>query len=96
MITITPKDVTKVAHLSRIAITEDKIDEYTRNLANILELIAQINEVDTDGIEPMSHPLDFIQRLREDTITEIDQRELLQSISPETDSGLYLVPKVME
>jgi aspartyl-tRNA(Asn)/glutamyl-tRNA(Gln) amidotransferase subunit C len=96
MTTINREDVIKVAHLARLAITEDSIDKYTMNLSNILDLVKEMNEINTNNIEPMSHPLDFTQRLRADIVTEINQRELFQSIAPHTDSGLYLVPRVID
>jgi aspartyl-tRNA(Asn)/glutamyl-tRNA(Gln) amidotransferase subunit C len=52
--------------------------------------------VDTSTIEPISHAQDLMQRLRPDIVTEIDQRELFQSIAPQVEAGLYLVPKVIE
>ena len=66
------------------------------DLSNILELVEQMNAVDTSGVTPMSHPLDAVQRLREDVVTEIDRREQFQAIAPLTEDGLYLVPKVIE
>ncbi len=93
---ISKEEVLKVAHLGRLEITEDKVDEYTQNLSNILDFVAQMDSVDTDGIEPMSHPLDAVQRLRVDVVSESNQRELFQSIAPAAQEGLYLVPKVIE
>lgn len=93
---ISREDVIKVAHLARMAITEDKIGEYAKNLSDIFDLIAKLNEVNTDGIAPLSHPLDATQRFRKDIATEIDQRDLLQRGAPSTEDGLYLVPKVIE
>ena len=55
-----------------------------------------MNQIDTQGIEPQAHPLDAKQRLRNDEVTEINQRELFMSIAPETEAGLYLVPKVID
>jgi aspartyl-tRNA(Asn)/glutamyl-tRNA(Gln) amidotransferase subunit C len=65
-------------------------------LTGILELIEQMQAVDTKGIEPMSHSQDVTQRLRDDVVTETNQRELYQSIAPAVEEGLYLVPKVIE
>lgn len=89
-------DVEKIAHLARLEINEADIPLYANNLSNILNLVEQMNAVDTAGVEPMAHPLDASQRLRPDTITETDQRELFQSIAPQVEAGLYLVPKVIE
>ncbi len=89
-------DVNKIAHLARLAIDPQDVDQYTQNLSSILDLIAQMNTLDTDQVKPMAHPLDQIQRLRPDLVTEVDQRELFQAIAPQIEAGLYLVPKVIE
>jgi aspartyl-tRNA(Asn)/glutamyl-tRNA(Gln) amidotransferase subunit C len=89
-------DVEKIAHLARLAINENDIPEYTRNLSEILEFVEQMNAVDTTGVEPLAHPLEFNQRLREDVVTESDQRQHFQKIAPLVENGLYLVPKVIE
>lgn len=89
-------DVEKIAHLARLAIDESSIPAYARDLNNILNLVEQMSAVDTETVSPMAHPLDAHQRLREDFISETDQRELFQSIAPKTDAGVYLVPQVIE
>lgn len=94
--TIQRSDVENAAHLARIAIDEENIEEYTQNLANILALVDQMQTVNTDEIEPMAHPTDAVQRLRPDQVTEDNQREHFQQIAPATENGLYLVPKVIE
>lgn len=93
---LSPDEVKKIAHLARLAISEDDVPEYARNLSSILELVDQMSAVDTHGITPMAHPLDASQRLREDVVVEQDQRDTFQSIAPQTENGLYLVPKVIE
>jgi aspartyl-tRNA(Asn)/glutamyl-tRNA(Gln) amidotransferase subunit C len=89
-------DVVNIAHLARLAIAENDIPEYARNLSNILQFVEQMSAVDTSDVEPMAHPLDMAQRLREDAVTETDQREHFQAIAPAVEAGLYLVPKVIE
>lgn len=90
-------EVEKIAHLARLTLNEAQIPYYASNLSNILKLVTHINEANTQGIEPMSHPLQALsQRMREDVVTETDQRELFQSIAPATEAGLYLVPKVID
>jgi len=89
-------DIEKIAHLARLSISDDDIPSYTENLSNILQLVEQMNAVDTGDITPMAHPLAETQRLREDVVTETNQREHFQQISPETQNGLFLVPKVIE
>ena len=93
---ITESEVRKVAHLARLAMTEDSVEAYTRNLGNFLDLVEQMSAVNTDGVTPMAHPLDMVQRLRADVVTESNRREVYQAIAPETEDGLYLVPKVIE
>ncbi len=91
-----PREVEKIAHLARLAIREQDVPAYASNLSAILDLVAQMNEVDTRGVIPMAHPLDMAQRLRPDEPTEQNQREQFQSVAPQVDAGLYLVPKVIE
>ena len=89
-------DVEKIAHLARLAISEEDISAYAHNLSNILTLVEQMSSVDTSGVTPMAHPLDMAQRLREDVVTESNQRDHFQAIAPSVEAGLYLVPKVIE
>ncbi len=89
-------DVEKIAHLARLALEEADIARYTRNLADILGLVEQMEAVDTQDVVPMAHPLDSCQRLRPDEVQESDQREKFQAIAPQVSEGLYLVPKVIE
>lgn len=89
-------DVERIAHLARLAIDDTDIPGYAKNLSNILGLVEQMNAVDTDDVAPMAHPLDEVQRLREDVVTEQNQREHFQECAPKTEDGLYLVPQVIE
>lgn len=89
-------DVQKVARLARLAMNDTEIEAARSQLSGIFELIAQMQAVDTAGIEPMSHAQDLSQRLREDRVSEENQRELFQSIAPQVEDGLYLVPQVIE
>ncbi len=93
---LTTDDVKRIAHLARIEIGEDEAQATLDKLSGILCLIEEMQAVDTDGITPMSHSQDIVQRLREDAVTETDQRALFQSIAPAVEEGLYLVPKVIE
>lgn len=85
-----------IAELSRLQIDETQIADYQKNLSNILDLVDQLSAVDTDNVEPMAHPLDAVQRLRADVVTEENQREHFQKVAPEVADGHYLVPKVIE
>ena len=89
-------DVEKIAHLARLAISEEDVPGYADNLSSILELVEQMNAVNTDEVTPMAHPLDAVQRLREDEVSETDQRDHFQAVAPSVENGLYLVPKVIE
>lgn len=94
--TISREDIEKVAVLARIRLEEEQIPALEKDLGNILELVNQLSAADTDSVEPMAHPLNAVQRLRPDVVTEIDQREAFQAIAPATENGLYLVPRVIE
>jgi len=89
-------EINALAHLARINIDDDLLDNITDNINNILNLVDQLQQADTDNVEPMSHPLDATQRLRADEVTEVDQREQLQAVAPATEAGLFLVPQVIE
>ncbi len=91
-----PDDVKNIAHLARLSIDEASIDDYTSSLSSILDLVEQMNTVDTTDVQPMAHPLDVAQRLRDDEVLETNQRGAFQKIAPLTEDGLYLVPKVIE
>ena len=95
---ITHTDIEKIAHLARLGITSDEIAVYSQQLSSILQLLDELNKVDTTNITTMSHPIDGItQRLRPDIVTEADKHELLQSVAPApTVENLYLVPQVIE
>lgn len=90
------KDVKKIAYLARLDISEAEVAASTASLSRILGLIEQMNAVDTKTIAPMAHPQDAALRLRDDRVTETDQRDKFQAIAPATEAGLYLVPKVIE
>ena len=89
-------DVEHIAHLARLEIDEREAKSFTDNLSRILDLIEQMNAVDTTGVTPMAHPQDVVLRLRDDNVTESDQRDKFQEVAPATDVGLYLVPKVID
>ncbi|UCB56234.1 MAG: Asp-tRNA(Asn)/Glu-tRNA(Gln) amidotransferase subunit GatC [Thiotrichales bacterium] len=89
-------DIKAIARLARLKIDEADVPLYANNLSSILDLVEQMNSVNTEGVIPMSHPLDVAQRLRDDVVTENNQREEFQRIAPATRDGLYLVPRVIE
>jgi len=90
------EQVKKIAHLARIEINEADIPGYAETLSSILDLVDQMSAVNTDNVEPMAHPMDASQRLREDVVTESNNRDNFQTVAPKTEDGLYLVPQVIE
>jgi aspartyl-tRNA(Asn)/glutamyl-tRNA(Gln) amidotransferase subunit C len=93
---LTLEDVKRVADLARIAIDDAEARVALSQINDVFKLIGEMQAVDTRGVEPMSHALDVVQRLREDSVTEADQHGLFQSVAPQVESDLYLVPKVIE
>ena len=89
-------EVKKIPRLACLDVKDEDIQSYATNLSNILDLVEQMNAVDTSGVTPMSHPFDAVQRLREDVVTDTDRREDFMAIAPKSEDGLYLVPKVIE
>ena len=89
-------DVEKIARLARLAMSAQEMQAAQAQLSNIFGLIAEMQAVDTRGISPMSHSQEMSQRLREDIVTETNQREAFQAIAPQVEHGLYLVPQVIE
>lgn len=89
-------DVEQIAHLARLQIDAADIDGYSQSLNSILSLVDQMQATNTDGVEPLAHPLDVVQRLRRDEVTEPNQRDALQAVAPAVEDGLFLVPKVIE
>ena len=93
---ITYDEIKKIAHLARIKITEEEANATIKKLSGILNLIEEMQKVETKNISPMSHAQSVTQRLRDDIVTETNQREKLQKIAPEVNGGLYIVPQVIE
>ena len=85
-----------IARLARIAVSASELEATRDKLNGIFGLIEQMQAVDTSGVEPMSHPQELATRLRPDLATEADRREAFQKVAPQTEAGLYLVPKVIE
>ncbi|KZY31137.1 MULTISPECIES: Asp-tRNA(Asn)/Glu-tRNA(Gln) amidotransferase subunit GatC [unclassified Oleiphilus] len=93
---IDPEDINKIAHLARLHIEDDKVEKISNDITNILSLVDQLQNANTEDIPPMAHPMDAVQVLRPDVVTESDKREKLQTVAPNTEDGLFLVPKVIE
>lgn len=90
------EEVRKIARLACLNVKEEALDDYAQSLSSILDLVEQMNAVDTSGVTPMSHPFEVNQRLREDVVTDTDRRDDFMAIAPASEDGLYLVPKVIE
>jgi aspartyl-tRNA(Asn)/glutamyl-tRNA(Gln) amidotransferase subunit C len=90
------EQIARIAQLARLELTAEESAAMQQQLNGILAMVDQMGSVDTSGVEPMSHPQQAMQRLREDRVTERDERESFQAIAPAVEDGLYLVPKVIE
>lgn len=93
---LTAAAVNKIAYLARLDINAEDVDAYAQDLSGILALVEQMNTVNTDEVLPMAHPMDQVQRLRPDVVTEQDQHTLFQTQAPQVAADLYLVPKVIK
>ena len=89
-------DVEYIAHLARLEVSDDEIADYAGKLSSIIDLVSQLSGMDTSQTEPMAHPLDMVQRLREDDVTESDRRDDFQENSQSVGHGYYRVPKVID
>lgn len=94
--TFEPEAILNIAHLARLRLSQDEVRQYAGELSAILEFIEQMNAVDTGGVIPMAHPLDMIQPLRADIVTEPDRRAEYQASAPLVRDGLYIVPQVID
>ena len=90
------EEISRIARLARLHVAPEEIAATGEQLNGILAFIEQLQAIDTSGVAPMAHAMDVVQRLRADAVSETDRREAFQSVAPETENGLYLVPKVIE
>lgn len=90
------EDVKRIAYLARIEITPGEAEQTLGQLERIFNLIEDLQSIDTTGVEPMAHAQDVVLRTRPDRVAEADQHEEFQSVAPQVEAGLYLVPKVIE
>ncbi len=93
---ISPEDVEKVALLARLSIAQSELPEVTERFGRVLELVNELNTIDTAGVAPMSNPHDMVQRLRPDVVVGGNEREALMASAPAQDQGYFLVPKVID
>ena len=94
--TISEQDLARVAELARLRLDPATVTAVTGRIGNILGMIDRMQAVDTSAVSPMAHPLDTVQRLRPDEVTEPDRRADFLAIAPVSEDGLYLVPRVIE
>ncbi len=93
---LSKSDVRTIASLAQLQVDDEQLAHYAEELSNIMEMIHDMQQIDTSSVEPLSHPQDIHLRLREDVVTESEQREALQKIAPQAADGYYLVPKVID
>ena len=93
---VTEEVVRNIAELVQLTVDDADLKQLAEGMQNILALADQMQAINTEGVEPVSNPLDASQRLRPDAVTEKNQRELFQSLAPATEAGLYLVPRVVD
>jgi aspartyl-tRNA(Asn)/glutamyl-tRNA(Gln) amidotransferase subunit C len=93
---LSPSEVRKIAHLARLSIADAEIEPLTQNLDNILELVNKMNRINGDQAAPLAHPLETTQPLRNDVVSENNQRELFLQNAPQSMMGLFIVPQVLE
>lgn len=91
-----PAEIEKLAKLARLHLQPEQTQEVSQRISTILQLVDQLKAVDTTAVLPMAHPLDAVQRLRADAVTEPNQRDAFLAIAPASEDGLYLVPKVID
>ena len=95
-VALQPDEVKTIAHLARIGLEESEIGPLSKQLSTVLDLVAELSAIDTSHVEPMAHPANTELRLRDDVVTESDQRDVLQAPAPAIEDGYFLVPRVIE
>jgi aspartyl-tRNA(Asn)/glutamyl-tRNA(Gln) amidotransferase subunit C len=88
--------VQHIAVLARLKLADHDFDQTVEKLSKIVDFVDQLSQAETTNVVPMAHPLDESQRLREDAVTETNERDRVQQNATEVENGLYLVPKVIE
>lgn len=89
-------DIRHLSALAQLKLSEEEAAAVAGDLARIIDMVDQMQALNTEGVKPLAHPLDSAARLRPDEVTEGVDRDLYQEGAPETESGLYLVPRVVE
>jgi aspartyl-tRNA(Asn)/glutamyl-tRNA(Gln) amidotransferase subunit C len=96
LMSIEKQTIENLATLARLEIDDQRVEEISQRLGSVLELVDQLQAADTNNLMDNSQAPEATQRLREDKVTESDQRDAFQAIAPDTEDGLYLVPKVID
>lgn len=95
-LSVEPSEIQQLAYLAKLNINNDTVNETASSITEVLALVDQLQQANTEGVTPMAHPLDAIQTLRPDEVTEVNVREKFLTIAPASQDGLFLVPKVVE
>lgn len=90
------QEITKIAKLAKLDVHQETLEKTAKSITEVLNLVDQLQSINTDSTAPMAHPLDAFQTLREDSVTERNQREKYQASAPAVEDGLFLVPKVID
>lgn len=93
---LSDEDIESIAHLARIGIDKDAVSNLASELSQVLDLVEQLQAIDTEGVEPMAHPANASLMLREDEVLEHESRDELQAPAPSVEDGYFLVPRVIE
>ncbi len=97
---LTSSDIARIANLARLDLTPAHSERMLGQLNSFFDIVEQMRAVDTTGVEPLAHPVaaigDIALRLRDDVVSEPNNREANQRSAPEVQNGLFLVPKVIE
>lgn len=97
---LTSQDIGRIAHLARLALRPEESERMLTQINGFFDIVERMRAVDTTGVEPLTHPVAAVQdvqlRLREDAVSETNQREANQQSAPAVERGLFLVPKVIE
>jgi len=95
-VALNPDKLSAIAHLARLGVEPEDLAPLAADLSSVLDLVEQLQAIDTEAVEPMAHPASASLWLRDDEVTETDQRDTLQAPAPETQDGYFLVPRVIE
>lgn len=96
MSTLNQTDIEKIAELSKLSFSPEKMTAFAQSLGNIISLVQKMDKLDTADIQPLAHPLNLTQPLRPDCVTESNQRDVFQKYAPSVEAGLYIVPKFVD